>query len=182
MIYVLLAQGFEEIEAVYPIDVLRRCGATVKTVAVSDECCVTGSNGIPVQADTVLNEVDVSDARALILPGGPGRANIIKNEAAMALVKQCCDSGIVVAAICGAPEILGALGVLVGRKYTCYPGLEKGIDGVFADEVVVTDGNFITSQAAGTSEAFAFALAERLCGKDKADDVYKRMVSGKWER
>jgi 4-methyl-5(b-hydroxyethyl)-thiazole monophosphate biosynthesis len=177
MVYVLLAEGFEEIEAVYPIDVLRRCGAEVKIVGVTGTN-VTGSNGITIKADMPLDGVDIKKITMLILPGGPGRANIAKDEKAMELVGHCCKSdSITVAAICGAPEILGGIGMLQGVKATCYPGLESKLVGaVLTDNPVVVDGNIITSQAAGTSEAFAFALAEKLVGKEKADEIRKKML------
>jgi 4-methyl-5(b-hydroxyethyl)-thiazole monophosphate biosynthesis len=182
MVYVLLAQGFEEIEAVYPIDVLRRCGTQVKTVAVGGEMLVTGSNGITIKADTELGDVsgDISTVKMLILPGGPGRTNIIKDTQAMEFIKKCAEADIAVAAICGAPEILHELGlfktIYADREYTCYPGLEKGIEGgSYIDEPAVTDGNLITSQAAGTSNTFAFEIADFLCGEEKSDEVGDKM-------
>ncbi|MCL1880617.1 MAG: DJ-1/PfpI family protein [Oscillospiraceae bacterium] len=183
MVYVLLAEGFEELEAVEPIDVLRRCGIEVKTIGVSGEY-VTGSNGITIKVDMTLSELDTANAfetnhkkRMLILPGGPGRTNILKNEKAMNFVRICCETeGVLIAAICGAPEILGETGVLTGSKYTCYPGLQSGIScGEFVDKPVVIDNNFTTAQGAGTSKEFAFAIAEQLVGKEKADEIYTRM-------
>jgi len=177
MVYVLLAEGFEEIEAVYPVDVLRRCGVEVKIAGLAEY--VTGSNGITVKTDIQLSEVG-NDISMLILPGGPGRINIINSEQAMNLVKRCCNSDTPVAAICGAPEILGQIGFLQGRKFTCYPSLENALSksgGEFVDSPVVVDCNLITSQAAGTSEAFAFAIAEFLCGKEKADEIRGKMYA-----
>ncbi|MCL2754835.1 MAG: DJ-1/PfpI family protein [Oscillospiraceae bacterium] len=182
MVYVLLAQGFEEIEAVFPIDVLRRCGVVVCTVAVGsaeESEFVTGSNGITIKADVLLGDVDLqavtTKAAMLILPGGPGRANVAKNGIAMDLIASCHDSGVPIAAICGAAELLDGA-VLEVRKYTCYPSLESGIkSGEFVDEQVVIDGNLITAQAAGSSQEFAFAIAEKLVGKAKADEIRGRM-------
>jgi len=168
----LLADGFEEIEAVYPIDILRRCSVEVKTVGVDSEY-VTGSNGITVKSDILVGETG-DNITMLILPGGPGRVNILKSEKAMALVRRCCESNTPIAAICGAPEILGEVGYLKGKKFTCYPSLEVNLDGEFVDAPVVVDGNLITSQAAGTSEQFAFAIAEFLCGKEKADEIREK--------
>ena len=177
MVYTLLADGVEEIEAVYPIDVLRRCGVSVTTVGVTGKT-VTGSNKITIQSDIGIDELNPGDSIAmLIIPGGPGRVNLKANAKAIELIKRCFDNDIPVAAICGAPEILGELGHLKGRKATCYPGLESNLTGAeYVDAPVVIDGNLITSQGAGTSQPFAFAIAEHLCGKVKADEVYKKMV------
>jgi 4-methyl-5(b-hydroxyethyl)-thiazole monophosphate biosynthesis len=180
MVYVMLAEGFEEIEAVYPIDVLRRCGVVVTTVSVDGEEFVIGSNGITVQADALLENIGVSKADMLIIPGGPGRVNIAKNENAMRLIKDFAACDVPIAAICGSAEILDLAGILTHlgeeRKYTCYPGLEKGIGtGEFVDAQVVVDGDIITAQAAGSSESFAFTIAEKLVGKEKADEVRARM-------
>lgn len=184
MVLVLLADKFEEIEAVYPVDVLRRCGVEVKTVGVGGDC-ITGSNGITVKPDISIDDVGYENhIDMLVLPGGPGRTNLKTNSKAFDLIKHCCDVGVPLAAICGAPEILGEIGFLEGKKATCYPGLEKNLVGALVtDEPVVKDESgksiVITAQGAGTSEAFAFAIAEFLCGKEKADDVYKRMICGK---
>jgi 4-methyl-5(b-hydroxyethyl)-thiazole monophosphate biosynthesis len=175
MVYMLLAQGFEEIEAVYPIDVLRRCGVEVKTVGVCGEY-VTGSNAITIKTDIQLDEIG-ENIKMLILPGGPGRVNIIKNKQAMELIKHCRTADVPIAAICGAPEILAQLGLLDGKKFTCYPGLEENLTGgVYVNQPVVIDGNLITSQAAGTSQAFAFAIAQFLCGKEKSDEICGKML------
>jgi len=174
MIYVLLANGFEEIEAVYPIDVLRRCGEQVTTVGIGGEY-ITGSNRIMIKPDISIDKIG-NDIKMLILPGGPGRTNIIKSKKAMDTIAFCFKYSIPIAAICGAPEILAELGYLQGKKVTCYPGLEDGLIGAqYLDEPVVIDENLITSQAAGTSEAFAFAIAEFICGKEKADEIRGKM-------
>jgi len=177
MVLMLLAEGFEEIEAVYPLDVLRRCGVDVKTVGVSSEY-VTGSNKITIKSNIEIDDIKLNgDIDMLIIPGGPGKVNLRKSEKAMELIRHCFKSDIPVAAICGAPEIPGEIGLLKGKKATCYPGLEKSLVGVeFVDEPVVVDGNLITSKAAGTSEAFAFAIVEHICGKEKADEIAKKMI------
>jgi 4-methyl-5(b-hydroxyethyl)-thiazole monophosphate biosynthesis len=186
MVYMLLADGFEEMEAVIPLDVLRRCGVEILTVAVCSDNSreaglraeVLGSHNITVKADILLDEVVLdSNIKMLILPGGPGRVNIRKSERATEIINYCCKSGIYVAAICGAPEILGELGHLQGKNATCFPGLENNLTGaVIVDEPVVVDGMIITSKSAGTSEAFAFTIAQLLCGKEKADAVRKSML------
>ncbi|MCL2036322.1 MAG: DJ-1/PfpI family protein [Oscillospiraceae bacterium] len=177
MVYMLLAEGFEEIEAVFPLDVLRRCGVGIKTVGVASEY-VTGSRNVMIKSDVRLDEMNSCDEiTMLIIPGGSGRFNIAKSEQAKALIENCFKANIPVAAICGAPEILGEWGLLKGRKSTCYPGLETKLSGAeFINAAVVIDENLITSQAAGTSEAFAFAIAGFLCGEEKAEEVRKQMV------
>jgi 4-methyl-5(b-hydroxyethyl)-thiazole monophosphate biosynthesis len=180
MVYMLLADGFEEIEAVYPLDVLRRCGVNIQTAGVPNQY-ITGANKITIQADVLAEEVCCEDIEMLILPGGPGRDRLKADPHALKLIKHCCETGIPVAAICGAPEILGELGYLCGKKATCYPGLECKLTGaeVVMNEAVVVDGNMITAQGAGTSEAFAYIIAEQLCGTEKAQEVFGKMVCGK---
>jgi 4-methyl-5(b-hydroxyethyl)-thiazole monophosphate biosynthesis len=170
----LLAEGFEEIEAVFPIDVLRRCGVEVQTVGLSEY--VKGSNGITIKPDIQIDQIANEGIKMLILPGGPGRTNILKSDKAMNFVRVCCENQTPIAAICGAPEILNEIGHLKGKNFTCYPSLEVNLDGVYVNTPVITDGNLITSQGAGTSEHFAFAIAEFLCGKEKSDEIRKRMI------
>ena len=175
MVYILLADGFEEIEAVYPTDFLRRCGVEINTVGVAG-AYVTGSHDIVIKSDIVIDDVDSDNVKMLILPGGPGRVNITKSEKATSLIRKCYDNSVPIAAICGAPEVLASLGCLDGKTVTCFPGLEKNLTGaVHSDELVVTDGNLITSQAAGTSDLFSYAIASFLCGSDKANEVFEQM-------
>jgi 4-methyl-5(b-hydroxyethyl)-thiazole monophosphate biosynthesis len=175
MVYILLAKDFEEIEAVYPIDVLHRCGIEITTAGVGGEY-IKGAHDIVIKTDVQIGDVKAGDVSMLILPGGGGRVNIIKCEQSMALIKQCCDNNTPIAAICGAPEILDKIGFLKGKKYTCYPGLQDNIDGEFIDAPVVIHDNLITSQAAGTSQAFAFAIAEFLVSADKSNQVKGQML------
>ena len=176
MVYVILVEGFEEIEAVYPIDVLRRCGVQVKTVGMEE--FVTGSNGITIKTDMSIDNIEIgnNNIALLLLPGGPGRVNL-KKPKPFALIKHCFENDVPIAAICGTPEILGESGLLKGRKVTCYPGLQSKLIGAeYIDQPVVVDGNLITAQGAGCSEAFAFAVAEFLCGKEKADTISEKMI------
>ncbi|MCL2071254.1 MAG: DJ-1/PfpI family protein [Oscillospiraceae bacterium] len=180
MVYVLLADGVEEVEAVYPIDVLRRCGIDVVTVGVTGQY-VTGSNKITLKSDISIDEVSLEKhIDMLILPGGPGRGKLKENSKSAALIKHCCETGVPIAAICAAPEILGEMGYLKGKNATCYPGIEpKLIGATVTDSPVVTDGKLITAQGAGCAEAFSFAIAEFLCGAEKAREVYGKMICGK---
>lgn len=164
MIYVFLAEGFEEIEALSVVDILRRCHLQVETVSVTERRQVCGAHGIPVMADITLAEAVPEEARALILPGGlPGTDNL---QACKPLAEALCRAAQeerIIAAICAAPKVLGALGLTAGKKATCYPGYEGELTGaVPVTDRVVRDGNLITSRGAGTAAEFAFCLAEAL--------------------
>ncbi len=164
MVYVFLAEGFEEIEAISVIDILRRCQLSVQTVSISDNLLVCGAHGIPVVADSYLEEVDFDAACAFVLPGGlPGSDNLQACSDLEALLKQADKAGKIVAAVCAAPKILGAFGITEGRCATCYPGYEQELLGATAKaDRVVCDGHVITSRGAGTAADFAFAIASAL--------------------
>ncbi len=168
MVYFYLAPGFEEVEALTPADYLRRCGCEVRLIGVGGRL-ITGAHGITVQADCTAEE-----ARELpelvVLPGGmPGTKNLMASKAVTEMVCNCARAGKYVAAICAAPSVLGRLGLLAGKRATCYPGFEDELAGAaFVREPVVVDGKLITSRGAGTANQFAFALAEALCGKEEA--------------
>ncbi|MCL2633604.1 MAG: DJ-1/PfpI family protein [Oscillospiraceae bacterium] len=181
MVYMFLADGFEEIEVFYPLDVLRRCGVEVATVGVFGEYA-TSTRGVTVKADVDISEVKKDNKLSMIiLPGGnPGYTNLSNSKAMLDIIEYCDKFNVYIAAICGAPTILGKLGLLRGKSATCYPGLEKDLSGAkYVNKPVVIDGKIITSQAAGTSEKFAFAIAEILAGKAKSAEVYKTMLCGK---
>ncbi len=176
MTYVFLAEGFEEIEALSVVDILRRLGLLVKTVSITENVQVTGSHGIPVMADTTLDAVDFDSARALVLPGGlPGSDHLQNCKPLGEALCQANEAGKIVAAICAAPKVLGALGLTKNKKATCYPGYEPELLGATpVQDKVVCDGNLITSRGAGTACDFAFALASAL-GADP-DPVRKGML------
>ena len=144
MFYVFLAEGFEETEALAPVDVMRRAKLDVKTVGVTGEC-VTSSHGVPVKADITIDNIDLDDVQGVVLPGGmPGTLNLEANEKVLETVKYSCENGKIVAAICAAPSILGHLGILDGKKTTCFPGFEKELKGAdYTGTHTVTDGNII---------------------------------------
>lgn len=169
MVYLYLAPGFEEIEALTPADYLRRCGCEVRLVGVGGRS-VTGAHGITVQADCTAEEA-TELPQMVILPGGmPGTRNLEACPAVTEMVTACVREGKYAAAICAAPSVLGHLGLLVGKKATCYPGFESELTGAeFVGGPVVADGKLITARGAGTANQFAFALAEALCGEEKAD-------------
>lgn len=182
MVYVFLAEGFEEIEALMPVDLLRRAGVAVKTVSVTDAREVTGARGIPVVADRMLNEIDFAKADMLVLPGGmPGTLNLAACDLLMSYVDEFVQSNSEekrVAAICAAPaKILGLRGLAEGKKATCYPGLEselKGAEVVY--DKVVTDGNITTSRGLGTAIDFACELIRIFVSQEKADEIRKSVV------
>jgi protein deglycase len=174
---VVLAEGFEEIEAVTPVDVLRRAGVDVVTAGVSGRR-VQGSHGIAIEADTTLDAIPSCDV--VILPGGmPGSDNLRKSEAVQSLVREAHAAGKHVAAICAAPALaLSGTGVLDGKRATCYPGLEKhfGASVTRTDERVVVDGKVVTSRGPGTALEFSLALVEQLVSKQKADELREGML------
>ena len=176
MVYLFLADGFEEIEALTQVDYLRRAGIEIKTCSVSGEMYVIGSKGIVVKADMSLSEASVSEADMIILPGGLGGVDGIKSsETAISMIKEAAEKGIRISAICAAPTLLAGLGILKGRKCVCYPSmldmLHEGGGVVCEDKAVVCDGNIITAKAAGASEQFSFAIISALKGDNAANAV-----------
>ncbi len=176
MLYLFLADGFEETEAIAPIDVLRRGGVSLKTVGIGgDTPC--GAHDITVKADTT--DVDFSDISGIILPGGmPGTLNLQKSELVNEAIKYCMDKGLLVAAICAAPMILGELGHLSGKKAVCFPGFEDSlIDAEIQTDGVVRDGNIITAMGAGKALEFGAAIVDYFAGdgEQKGGKILKKM-------
>ena len=172
MVALFLAEGFEEIEAITPLDLLRRAGVDVTTFAVGTEKTVTGAHGIPVVCDEILEDLK-GDFDLIILPGGmPGTKNLAASEKVKKIVLRQNERGKGIAAICAAPTVLGALGLLKNKKATCYPGMEPLL---FAETVslekVAEDGNIVTSRGAGTAYHFALRLIARLKGEDTARQI-----------
>ncbi len=175
--YVFLADGFEETEAIAPIDILRRSGLSVTTVSIMGRKMVNGSHGIPVEADALFEETDFSQAAMLVLPGGmPGTKNLDAHEGLRDLLSSAAEKNVVIGAICAAPSVLGNLGLLNGEKATCFPGFEDYLIGadVKKDPVVVSH-NFVTSRGAGTALQFGFALSAQMKGVDFANDLARNM-------
>jgi 4-methyl-5(b-hydroxyethyl)-thiazole monophosphate biosynthesis len=177
-IVVPLAPGFEEIEAVAVIDILRRGGVTVITAGV-EGAAVTGARGVTLQCDTLLSAVDAKQLDGIVLPGGmPGTRNLMKSSLVRDMVIALDRDNLLVAAICAAPTVLHAAGVLKGKKATSYPGYQKEMtEAVYSEAAVVADGNVITSRAAGTAVPFALALVERLSGLTTALEVKKAILA-----
>ena len=177
-VLIFLTDGFEEIEALAAIDILRRGDVNVKSVSLTGSKSVTGGHGISVGADCLFEEANFSDAAMLIIPGGTVRFN--EHDGLKREVLAFAESGKPVAAICAAPMVFGGLGLLRGRKATCYPGYEKYLDGAqFVDSPVVTDGNITTGRAAGLAFDFALALLAQLKGRATADEVAQKMLISK---
>ncbi|MBQ4515556.1 MAG: DJ-1/PfpI family protein [Clostridia bacterium] len=178
MVILFLADGFEEIEALATVDILRRCGIDVKTVSVSNSNAVMGAHHIPVVADLRMPEILDITPTAVILPGGlPGADNLEASKEVNQKLDECYKNGGLVAAICAAPKVLGAAGLLKGKCAVCYPGFEDKLLGATAltDRVCVCE-NVITSRGAGTSHDFAFAIAKWLEKEDAAFKIRKGML------
>ena len=169
MIAILLADGFEEIEALTPLDVLRRAGLDVKTVGVTSKIAV-GSHGISVVCDINADELDTSALTAVIFPGGmPGSLNLDAAPISDKVIEAVQKNGGIIAAICAAPLVLGRRGLLEGKKATCYPGFEKELVGAhYTADTVTVDGNFVTARGMGVALEFALTLTEMIKGKDEA--------------
>ena len=181
-----MADGFEEVEALSPLDLLRRCGVSVLTVCVSEnegDLLVTGAHGITVKADVSAKEAEKllrsrDDLEMIILPGGmPGTKNLDASEPVHAFITEAVEQGAVISAICAAPMILGKRGLLAGRKATCFPGFEEYLTGAEVGGRVAVDGTFITSCGMGAAVEFGLALVEALKGKDAADALGKAVLA-----
>lgn len=177
-VYVFLADGFEEIEGLTVVDVLRRAGADTVTVSVTGRTEISGSHGIPVLADSLFEDTDFSDAGLLVLPGGmPGTLNLKEHSGLIQLLKQFDNEKKYIAAICAAPSILGELGMLEGRKACAYPSFEDKLNGAEVLQTpAVTDGHITTGRGMGAAIPFALKLTELLFGREKADEIAESIV------
>ncbi len=177
MVYVLLGKGFEEVEAITPIDYLRRARIDVTTVGIGGKE-ITGGHGIAINADIEISEMDLTNLDMIVLPGGLGGVASIKgSELAMDAIRFAWDNGKYIAAICAAPTILGEMGLLDGKMATCYPGCEEKLTGaIYQEHAAVTDGKLITGASAGCAEKFANCLIQALKGKEAAQAVRQQIV------
>jgi 4-methyl-5(b-hydroxyethyl)-thiazole monophosphate biosynthesis len=174
-VIVFLADGFEDIEALTVVDILRRAGIDVHTVGVSGSI-VTSRSNVKVMADKKIGEINPNDYDAVVLPGGTqGVQNLGKSLKLVEILKDFNEKGKLIAAICAAPSILAKIGLLENKRATIYPGMEKELPKPRAERVVV-DGNIITSQGPGTAMEFALTLVEKLAGKSKAIELRKHLV------
>jgi protein deglycase len=176
-VFIHLATGFEEVEAITPVDVLRRAGCEVTMVSVTGKREVTSTRGVAVQADTLFEATDYSRADVILFPGGqPGSDNLTRHEGLKKLIPEFYRQGKVIAAICAAPMVLANAGILQGKRVTCFPGTESRLQGaICTGNAVEIDGNIITGKAAGAAMKFSLALTEHLVGKSKADELRKIM-------
>ncbi len=175
MIYVLMVDGFEEIEAIEPIDIMRRAGLNVVTVGVKGET-VKGAHNVTIKTDILIEDVNVEDMELLMLPGGPGHTELDADERVHNLIDYANNKKLYISAICASPSIIGRKGLLKGKKATCFPGFEEYLIGaeVVSDKVVV-DGKFITGKGAGAASDFGFEIVKILKGEKIADDLKGKM-------
>lgn len=177
-VFVFLADGFEEIEGLTVVDILRRADVTVEMISVTGKKEVTGSHGITVKADFLFEEIDFAKASVFVLPGGmPGTKYLGAHEGLARLLTAAVTEGKKVAAICAAPSVLGDLGLLKGHRAACYPGFEARLaDAEVTEEEVVVSGNVITSRGMGTAIPFALALVGELRDQKTADELGSSII------
>lgn len=178
MVYMLLGTGFEETEAVAPLDLLRRAGVSVMTVGVNGKT-VYGSHHIGIEADITLEEMDLTDLEMIVLPGGLGGVASVRASApAMEALRFAWENGKFVAAICAGPTVLADLHITDGKQATCYPGCEDGMgSALVADNAAcVRDGKLITGTSAGCAIPFGLSLVEALKDQETADQIAKQIV------
>ena len=178
MIYAFLANGFEETEAIAPIDLLRRAGKKVVTVGIGDNVIV-GSHGIPVVADTIAQEAPLNDElEMIILPGGmPGTLNLEKSEYVQAAIDFCVRNNKFIGAICAAPSILGHKGLLKGKTAVCYTGFEEQLEGAsIGNGPVARDGNIITARGAGVAVQFGLELVAAAVSNDESKRLFNAIL------
>lgn len=166
----IVGDGVEELEAVAPIDLLRRAGIAVTVASITDRRLVTGRNDIVLQADCLLADVDAT-FDAIVIPGGPGIKAVRAESKVITCIKEQAQSGRLVAAICAAPTVLLDAGLLEDRRYTAHFGVADELPAIMEDAPVVIDGNIVTSRGAGTALDFGLTLVELLCSDSTADDV-----------
>lgn len=172
----ILAEGFEEIEAITPIDLLRRAGAEVTIAALAEGIHVTGRSGITVHADTTLAAVETKSFDCLFLPGGPGVKHLRADARVPTLALRHHAAGCWIAAICAAPTVLHDAGLLAGRRYTAHFSVANELPQILADERVVVDGTFITSRGAGTALDFGLVMVKKLFSPERSQEI-SRSVS-----
>lgn len=175
---IIFAEGYEEVEALTVVDLLRRAKIGCDIVDLGESGQVTGSHGISVRADTCFSRLDTEQYDGLILPGGlRGVNNLAADARVLELLRRFAGAGKLTAAICAGPTVLAKAGLLAGRKATCYPGMEDQLTGALAcTEPVVQDGNILTSRGLGTAIPFALALVAYFCGEAQANALAKSIV------
>lgn len=175
---VYLADGFEEVEAITVVDVLRRAEIDAKMISITGSKAVNGAHGVTVEADELFDNADNSGADMLVLPGGmPGTRYLGEHKGLSEVIRSFAEKDKYIAAICAAPSILGRMGLLKGKKAVCYPGFEDALKGaVIREDIVSQEGNYITSKGPGTAIYFALRLAELLADKETAEELREGMI------
>jgi len=178
MIYVFLATGFEDIEAIAPVDIMRRAGLEVQTVSITGERVVTSAHGVGITSDILLSDVDFSGAEMLVLPGGlPGSTNLDACQPLTAAIKRHFEAGGAIAAICAAPLVFGHLGLLQGRRATCYPGVEGELKGAtYTAAIVEQDGNIITGKGPAAAFEFGYTIVDFFLGEGASMPLRQGMI------
>lgn len=173
-----MAEGFEESEALLPLDILRRGGMDVKTVSVTGDKIVTGSHQVSVVADVLFEEIKEEDVEMIVLPGGlPGSTNLDAHAGLDKLVKSFAAQSKSLAAICAAPLVYGKRGLLKGKKATCYPGFDKFLEGAeYTGNLVEVADNFILGKGPAAAAPFGFAILEKYAGVEKVNEIKKGML------
>ena len=178
MVFIHLATGFEEVEALTAADLLRRAGVETALVSVTGEKTVEGAHGFRIEADMLFEDADYSDCELIVLPGGmPGTKNLAAHRGLCDKIKEFNENGRLIAAICAAPMVFGSLGLLEGKRATCYPGCEETMIGAdYTKELVTIDGNIITGEGPAAAFPYAYTILEILAGKDVADQLREGMM------
>ncbi|MBQ7423660.1 MAG: DJ-1/PfpI family protein [Prevotella sp.] len=178
-VYQFMADGFEDIEALAPVDVLRRGGVDIKTVSIMGSREVTSAHGVTILADLTFEEADLSDADMLLLPGGmPGAANLHDHEGLRDTLIAHAGKGKRIGAICAAPFVLGSLGLLRGKRATCYPGFEGRLEGAeYTAEMCTVDGTFTTGKGPGAALQYAYTILAQLTDEQTAHQVAEGMLA-----
>ena len=177
-VYIFFADGFEDIEGLTVVDLMRRAGIDIQTVSIKETKEIRTSHGIDLLTDRTFGECDFSDADMLVIPGGmPGTLNLGASDMVNKVIKKFAGEGKIVAAICAAPSVLGAAGLLEGRHATCHPGFEEKLTGaITSEDAVVVDGNIITSRGMGTAIDFGLAIVD--CLTDFNEEVVGHVKKG----
>lgn len=178
MVYIHLATGFEEVEALTAADLLRRAGIGAQLVSLTGEKTVAGAHGLKIVADLLFEDGDYGSCEMIVLPGGmPGTNELAAHRGLCDKIREFDRDKKPIGAICAAPMVLGKLGILKGKKATIYPGMEEYLGGASHGQgKVVTDGNIITSMGPGTAMDFALALVEKLCGRSEAEKLREDLI------
>ena len=177
-VYEFLANGFEEVEALAVVDILRRGGVDIKTVSVTGNEFVETSHGVTLKADLKIEDADLADADLMLLPGGlPGATNLRDHEGVRQALTAQAKAGKKIGAICAAPLVLGSLGLLEGKRATCYPGFEKYMTGAqYTRELFTVDGNIITGEGPAAALPYAYEILSMFVGKEKTEEIKEGMM------